>query len=40
VGSLAQTHGYGTALTVSSAAFLMAALTWFWIPETKGRELT
>jgi MFS family permease len=40
VGSLAQTHGFGTALSVSSAAFLLAALAWFWIPETRGRELS
>ena len=40
VGSLAQTHGFGPALTVSSAAFLLAAAAWIWIPETAGRELT
>ena len=40
VGSLAQTHGFGAALTLSSAAFLLAAVTWTWIPETGGRELT
>jgi MFS family permease len=40
VGTLAQTHGFSSALTVSSAAFLLAALTWIWIPETKGRTLT
>lgn len=40
VGSLAQTHGFATALLLSSAAFLLAALTWIWIPETRGRELT
>jgi MFS family permease len=39
VGSLAQTHGFSLALSVSSAAFMLAALTWIWIPETKGREL-
>ena len=39
VGSLAQTHGFGAALTVSSVAFLLAAAAWFWIPETAGREL-
>ena len=40
VGALAQTHGFGTALSISSAAFLLAALTWVWIPETRGRQLT
>lgn len=39
VGTLAQTHGFGTALWLSSAAFLLAALVWAWIPETGGREL-
>jgi MFS family permease len=40
VGKLAQTHGFGTALSICSAAFLLAALTWIWIPETRGRQLT
>ena len=39
VGSLAQSQGYGTALSLSSAAFLAAAMIWIWIPETRGREL-
>ncbi len=39
VGSLAQTHGFSLALSVSSAAFVLAAVTWLWIPETRGREL-
>lgn len=39
VGSLAQTHGFGSALTLSSAAFVLAAVVWIWIPETKGRDL-
>jgi MFS family permease len=40
VGSLAQTRGFHIALLLTSAAFLLAACTWFWIPETKGRTLT
>ena len=40
VGSLAQTQGFGMALTISSAAFVLAAVTWIWIPETKGQELS
>jgi MFS family permease len=40
VGSLADTHGFGTALLVCSGAFVAAALLWIWIPETKGRALT
>jgi MFS family permease len=39
VGSLASTHGFGPALMVSSAAFLLAALSWVWIPETRGKSL-
>lgn len=39
VGTLAATHGFGTALLVCSGAFLLAALFWIWIPETKGRAL-
>jgi len=39
VGSLAQSQGFGAALSVASIAFLLAAVTWIWIPETKGREL-
>jgi MFS family permease len=40
VGSLAQTQGFALALSISSVAFLLAAITWIWIPETKGRELS
>jgi MFS family permease len=39
VGSLAQTHGFQAALSLTSIAFLLAAVTWIWIPETKGRAL-
>ena len=39
VGTLAETQGFGAALSMSSLAFLLAALTWIWIPETRGREL-
>jgi MFS family permease len=39
VGSLAQSYGFGPALTVSSVAFVLAAIVWIWIPETKGRDL-
>jgi MFS family permease len=39
VGSLADRHGFGTALLVCSASLLLAAVLWVWIPETKGREL-
>jgi MFS family permease len=39
VGSLAQTNGFQAALSLTSVAFLLAALTWIWIPETRGRAL-
>jgi MFS family permease len=40
VGTLADTHGFGPALLVCSAAFVLAAVLWIWIPETKGRPLS
>ena len=40
VGTLADTRGFGPALLVCSAAFVLAAVFWIWIPETKGRALT
>jgi MFS family permease len=39
VGTLAQTQGFRVALLLTSASFLLAAATWIWIPETKGRQL-
>lgn len=39
VGSLAQSRGFSVALSICSAAFVLAAVMWIWIPETKGREL-
>ncbi len=39
VGSLAQTRGFGKAFLLTSAAFLMAALMWLGIPETRGKAL-
>jgi hypothetical protein len=39
VGTLAQTHGFATALSISSIAFVAAAGMWVFIPETKGRAL-
>jgi MFS family permease len=40
VGSLAQSHGFSLAFLMTGGAFLLAALTWLWIPETRGRSLT
>ena len=39
LGRLATTSGFSLAFTVAGAAYLLAALTWFVIPETRGREL-
>lgn len=39
VGSLAQSNGFGAALSIASVAFLFAAVCWLWIPETRGRDL-
>jgi MFS family permease len=39
VGSLAAAQGFHVALLLTSVAFLLAALTWIWIPETRGRQL-
>jgi MFS family permease len=40
VGSLAASGGLGAAFSITSTAFLLAAVMWIWIPETKGRALT
>ncbi|HEY4217141.1 MAG TPA: MFS transporter [Gemmatimonadaceae bacterium] len=40
VGSLATSNGFGVAFLVSGAAFLVGAIAWVGIPETRGRELT
>ena len=39
VGTLAVTYGLGTAFSITAGAFLVAAVMWVWIPETKGRAL-
>jgi MFS family permease len=39
VGSLAETRGFSVALSMCSVAFVLAAVFWIWIPETRGREL-
>jgi MFS family permease len=39
VGSVAQSRGFGVAFTIAGAAFLLAALAWVWIPETRNAEL-
>jgi MFS family permease len=40
VGSLAASRGLGAAFSITSTAFLVAAVCWTWIPETKGRALS
>ena len=39
VGSMAQQRGFGAAFSVTAAAFLVAAMLWMFIPETKGKQL-
>jgi MFS family permease len=40
VGRLATSHGFSAAFAVAGAVYLLGAITWAWIPETRGRELT
>jgi MFS family permease len=40
VGTVAQSSGFGVAFAIAGSAFLLAAFTWIWIPETRNRELT
>src|SRR5262249_37454203 len=39
IGRLAATRGFGVAFAVTGAAFLLAAVTWIWIPNTRNAEL-
>ncbi|MCX8160706.1 MAG: MFS transporter [Candidatus Saccharicenans sp.] len=39
IGSMAQQRGFQVAFWLVSAAFVLAALSWSLIPETRGREL-
>jgi MFS family permease len=39
VGTMAQNRGFGPAFMLTSFAFLVAALLWLGIPETKGRKM-
>lgn len=39
VGELVKTNGYPAALSITAAAYLLAAMFWFLIPETKGRGI-
>jgi MFS family permease len=39
VGRLADSNGFGAAFSLAAVAFVLAAVMWIWIPETKGRAL-
>jgi MFS family permease len=39
IGGLAQSRGYGAALSITAIAFLAASVLWAFIPETKGRVI-
>jgi MFS family permease len=39
VGKLATSHGFSAAFAVAGAAYLLGAIAWAGIPETRGREL-
>jgi MFS family permease len=39
VGSIAETRGFSLALALVSVSFVLAAVMWTWIPETRGREI-
>ena len=40
VGTLAASHGFSIAFAVAGGVYLLGALAWTFIPETRGRELT
>jgi MFS family permease len=39
VGALADSRGFGVAFSTTAMAFIVAALLWIWIPETRGKGL-
>jgi MFS family permease len=39
VGSIAETRGFRAALSLAAVAFVLAGVSWVWIPETRGRTL-
>jgi MFS family permease len=39
IATLAQTRGFGVAFATASGALVLGALTWVFIPETKGKAL-
>ncbi|HEX4748319.1 MAG TPA: MFS transporter, partial [Bryobacteraceae bacterium] len=40
IGSIGETHGLSAAFTLCGVAFALAAASAFWLPETRGLELT
>jgi MFS family permease len=40
VGTLAASHGFSIAFAVAGGVYLLGALAWTFIPETRGRQLT
>jgi MFS family permease len=40
IGSLAASRGFGPAFTVAGAAFFLAAIALYWVPEARSVELT
>jgi MFS family permease len=40
VGKLATSSGFSVAFAVAGAVYLLGAIAWTWIPETRGRDLT
>ncbi len=40
VGRVATTEGFSVAFTIAGLAYLLGAIMWTFIPETKGRELS
>ena len=40
VGGYAKTHGFPAAITIAAMAYLLAAMCWAFIPETRGRTIT
>ena len=39
VASIAETRGFAAAFGVAGAAFVLAAVMWIWIPDTRDSEL-
>lgn len=39
VGTMAQSRGFGAAFTLTAIAFMIAAVLWLGIPETRGRKM-